>query len=326
MNVDLAGREDLFHGIFALEKNAQGVTPLRMSPELYDFYRGRSEAWGIRARGAAGVRLKFRTTARKLAMKVRFGPFSREFFGFDVSCAGNRVKRFTQAHASDSFALETALPGEGSRAVTIAFPWQTECTITSFQLDDASVIEPVAYPQKPMVFIGDSITQGFSVFAPGDSYAARTARALGRDSINLSVGGMIMLGEAVEKALAYDWDAAVLAYGVNDCAQHRELSDFRAETMRSLKALCGRAGAKIFVIAPLPWPACPAQHPAEFALQFYRDILAECVAEFPQATLICGTELLEDDPQYFVADRVHPNEAGMALIAQRLIPRLRAAL
>jgi len=326
IDVDLTGREELFHGIFALEQSAQGVTPLRMTPELYDFYRKRSEAWGIRARAAAGVRLKFRTAAKKLAMKVQFGPFSREFFGFDVSCAGNRVKRFTQDHASASFAFETALPGEGPRVVTIAFPWQAECVISALQLDDAGMVEPVAYPRKPMVFIGDSITQGFSVSAPGDSYAARTAQALGRDSLNLSIGGMVMLGEAVEGALAYDWDTAVLAYGVNDCSQHRELSDFRADTMRSLTVLCSRAGAKVFVLTPLPWPACPAAHPAEFALPLYRDVLAECVAAFPQATLIRGPELLEDDTRYFVADRVHPNEAGMARIAQRLIPRLRAAL
>ena len=325
IDIDLAGREDLFHGIFSLEKNERGVVPVRISPKLQEFYCRQSEAWGIRARCPAGVRLKFRTTAKKLAMKVRFGSFCRESFGFDVSCAGNPVRRFTEDHAAESFAFETALPGRGPRAVTVAFPWQSECTVTSFQLDDAGMIEPVVYPRKPIAFIGDSITQGFSVSAPGDSYAARTARALGRDSINLSVGGMDMIGEAVEGALDYDWDTAVLAYGVNDCAKHHPLAAFRAETMRSLKALCGRAGAKIFVIAPLPWPGCPAEHPAEFALQFYRDAVAECVAEFPQATLIKGVELLEDDPRYF-ADHVHPNEAGMARIAQRLIPRLRAAL
>lgn len=321
-DVDLAGREDLFHGISSLEKTTQGVVPLRMTAKLLDFYRRASDAWFIRARCSAGVRLKFRTAAGKLAMKVGFGPFCRDFFGFDVSCAGNLVRHFTQDHSGESFAFETALPGRGPRVVTVAFPWQTECTITAFQLDDASLVEPVAYPRQPMVFIGDSITQGFVVSSPGDSYAARTARCLGRDSVNLAVGGMVMLGEAVEGALAYDWDTAVLAYGVNDCSKHRELKDFRADSMRSLQALCSRAGAKVFVIAPLPWPGCPAEHPAELALPRYREILAECVANFPQATLINGLELLENDPQYF-ADGVHPNREGMERIARRLIPRLR---
>ena len=318
--VVLDGREDLFHGVISLQKNAYGIMPMRFTDSLYEMYRTEKYARFSRARGSAGMRIQFRTTARKMAMNFRFDSFIREYFGFDVSCDGILVKRITQNTAMESFAFEVELPGEGPKEVKIAFPWQVECTVTSLQLDDISMVEPIAIPGKPIAMIGDSITQGFEVASPGESYAARLADGLGKEWYNLSVGGMIMRGEANEGALDYPWDAAVLAYGVNDCSKKVPIKEFKQETMRSLKALTSRAGARIFVITPLPWPGSPA----ELSLQDYRDVIIESSGQFKQLTLINGPDLLENDSRYF-ADAVHPNSLGMEIMAGKLLPLLREA-
>ena len=323
--VPLEGKKELFHGIVSLKKTPYGVVPSRMTDRLLDFYRSRGgEPRLIRAQGSAGVRLQFRTKAERMALRIKFGPFIRNHFGFDISCDSVPVKRLIEKTAMEDFSFETELPGNGLRTVIVSFPWQTECTVMSLQLDDVSVVEPVANPGPPIVMLGDSITQGYEVSAPEESYAARTAAGLGREWINLAVGGMTMRGEGTEAALDYPWDTALLAYGVNDCAGRVPLDEFRQETMRSLKALCGRSGAKIFMIAPLPWPGCPADHPADRSLQKYREILAECAGKFPQAALVDGTILLENDPRFFAEDMIHPNAQGMKRIADRLIPLIRA--
>ena len=90
--------------------------------------------------------------------------------------------------------------------------------------------------------------------------------------------------------------------------------------MRSLKALTSRAGARIFVITPLPWPGAPA----ELSLQDYRDVIIESSGQFKQLTLINGPDLLENDSRYF-ADAVHPNSFGMEIMASKLLPLLREA-
>ena len=120
-DVTLAGREDLFHGIFTLQQTGEGVLPLRMSERLLDFYRG-NEAWLIRAYGTSGVRLQFRTTARRMALSLKLEQFCREYFGFDVICNGELVKRMTQNTSADAFSFDAELPGDGLRTVTVAFP------------------------------------------------------------------------------------------------------------------------------------------------------------------------------------------------------------
>ncbi len=321
--IPLEGRKNLFHGIFSLKKTPYGVVPSRMTDKLLDFYRSMGEPRLIRAQGSAGVRLQFRTKAGRMALRFKFGAFIRNYFGFDICCDSVPVERLTQKTAMEDFSFEVELPGNGPHTVTVSFPWQTECTVMSLQLDDASMVEPVENPGLPIVMLGDSITQGFEVPAPEESYAAQVAAGLGREWINLAVGGMTMRGEPAEAALDYPWDTALLAFGVNDCAGGVSLDEFRQETMRSLKALCSRSGAKIFVVAPLPWPGCPADHPTDRPLQKYREILAECAGKFPQAVLADGTKLLENDRSFF-ADTVHPNSQGMKRIAARLIPLIRA--
>lgn len=316
--VALDGRSELFRGVVSLQKNAHGILPMRFTDKLYEIYRTEKFAKFSRARGSAGVRIQFRTTARKLSLEVKFDSFVRAYFGFDVSCDGALVKRIAHRTTMESFAFEAELPGDGPRTVTIAFPWQVECTVVSLKLDDVSMVEPVLCPGEPIVMIGDSITQGFEVACPGESYAARLTEALGKEWYNLSVGGMIMRGEANEGALDYPWDTAVLAYGVNDCSKEVPIDEFRQETIRSFKALTSRAGARIFVISPLPWPGCPA----DLSLQEYRDVIIEEAGQFKQITLVNGLDLLENDPRYF-ADAVHPNVLGMKIIANKLIPLIR---
>ena len=199
-DVTLAGREELFHGIYSLQQTDDGVLPMRMSERLLDFYR-RNEAWLIRAYCSAGVRLQFQTTARRMALSLKLEQFCRLYFGFDVWCNGELVKRMTQNSSADAFSFEAELPGEGLRMVTVAFPWQARCTVLSLQLDDPSTVEPVKASTKPMVMIGDSITQGFEVASPGETYAARLTSALGHEWYNLSIGGMVMQGESAEAAL-----------------------------------------------------------------------------------------------------------------------------
>jgi len=320
--VDLAGREDLFHGICSLEKTADGVMPHRMTARLLDFYRRTNTDWFVRARGSSsGVRMEFRTAAKKLAMKIRFGDHCRFFYGFDIRCGDRPVGRFASRTMGEGVEFSQNLPGEGVRTVRIAFPWQSLCDIISFQLDDVSVIEPNTYPARPILFLGDSITQGYEAVAPDDAYVPRLALALGRDFFDLGVGGMVLRSDAVAHALDYPWSTAFLAFGVNDCSKRRELSVFREDVLRSLELLSGRADSKLYVITPLPWPGCPADQPEELSLSRYRAVLEECAAKFPSVTLFRGPELMDECPENY-ADKVHPNETGMARIACRLAERL----
>lgn len=321
-SIDLHGRPEFFHGIAALESADGGLYAARMTPELREFYRRQSEMWYFRAVGGAGVSLEFRTAARKLAMRFKLGVRSRDFFGFDVVCDGRLAARMASPTPRDVFEFAVDLPGAGVRTTAVHFPYEVESFLESMELDDDAVLEPVIYPEAPIVFIGDSITQGMEAVAPGETYAVQLARKLGRDSVNLSVGGMRMLAEPTRHALNYRWDTAILAYGVNDSACRTPLPTFREQTIACLRLLTSRPGAKVRLFTPIPWPAQPQNHPAEFTLEHYRRTLTECAQIFPAVKVVDGAALLENDVRYF-ADGVHPNAGGMARMASRLYDRLK---
>lgn len=318
--VDLTGRPEFFHGIAALEVAERGLFAARMTPELREFYRRQSEMWYFRAVGGAGVRIVFRTAARKLAAHFALGVRSRDFFGFDVVCGKQLIARLTSPTPRDEFEFTAALPGSGIRTVEIHLPYEVESFLRKLELDDDGVMEPVTFPEAPMIFIGDSITQGMEAVAPGETYAVQLAQKLGRDSINLAVGGMRMLAEPTRYALDYRWDTAILAYGVNDAAGRTPLAAFREQTRRCLTLLTARAEAQVWIFTPIPWPNQPVKHPVEFALEQYREILLECAAAFPAVRVVDGFTLLENEARYF-ADGVHPNAEGMARMAERLFRR-----
>jgi lysophospholipase L1-like esterase len=56
-------------------------------------------------------------------------------------------------------------------------------------------------------------------------------------------------------------------------------------------------------------------------LEDYRQALRQAAAGLPQVTVIEGTELLEDREDLFY-DKVHPNNAGMAQIAENITAHL----
>ena len=319
--IDLFGHSDLFHGIHHLQKTADGVIPVRLSEKLQEYYQRKSADWFRYSRGSAGVTLQFCTTAAKMTLQVKLNSFARPYFGFDVLCGGTLIKRVTENSEMETYSFSADLPGKGLRHITVAFPWQSECDITGLFLDDASVVEPITYSGQPLLMLGDSITQGFEVSYPGESYAARVAAARGGEWFNLAVGGTVMDSETVAGAMEYPWSTVILAFGVNDSSKKIPLEKFRTETMKSLTLLSSRKEAEIFVFTPLPWHGCPSDHPEEFALGKYRDILKECAAKFPQVRCIDGPTLLDDRDEYF-ADAVHPCAAGMKMIAQRAIPLL----
>ncbi len=314
--VDLAGKIELFHGIHHLQNCADGVIPCRLTEKLQDFYRRKSPDWFRYSRGCAGVTLQFKTVAKKLTLQVKFNSFARPFWGFDIFCDKVLIAQIAENSEMPSYTIEAELPGEGVRHITVAFPWQAECCVTGVFLDDISAVEPVKCAGKSLLTLGDSITQGFDVVSPGASYAARIAAARGGEWFNLAVGGTVMDSESVAEALNYPWDTVTLAYGVNDCSKKIPLAKFREETLKSLTILSSRAGAEIFLFTPLPWYGCPADHPAEFALDRYRKILQECAAKFPQIHLLDGAKLLDNEGKYF-ADAVHPNAGGMKMVAER---------
>jgi acyl-CoA thioesterase I len=180
--------------------------------------------------------------------------------------------------------------------------------------------------RKVVTILGDSITAGFGLPAadalPAQLQAA--LKALGSNAIvrgagvsgDTTAGGLARVGFSVQN----DTDVCVVALGGNDV-----LNGVSTQTTKSnLEAIVRKLKArKIRVV--LAGLSAPGDLGGEFAREF--SAIFPAVAKAEKAPLY--PNLLEGvllDDRYNQADGLHPNAAGVKIIARRLAPVVARAL
>jgi len=183
--------------------------------------------------------------------------------------------------------------------------------------DPAPRRAPTATPGRPptVVFLGDSITSGHRLPVE-EAYPHRLREALGVEVVNAGIsgdttgGGLIRLETDV---LAHAPRLVVVELGVNDAFSRQP----RETTVANLRAITRRiretGAAVVLVHISLP----------TLAGDGYRADLRE-IARAEGATLV--EDFLQGVVPGHTYDGLHPDAAGQARLAERLLPVLRAQL
>jgi acyl-CoA thioesterase I len=180
--------------------------------------------------------------------------------------------------------------------------------------------------RKVVTVLGDSITAGFGLPAaealPAQLQAA--LKALGSTAIvrgagvsgDTTAGGLARVGFSVQN----DTDVCVVALGGNDVLNGVSTQATKANLEAIVRKLKAR---KIRVV--LTGLSAPGDLGGEFAREFSAVFPAVAKAEkvpiYPN--LLAGVLL---DERYNQADGLHPNAAGVKIIAKRLAPVVARAL
>ncbi len=169
---------------------------------------------------------------------------------------------------------------------------------------------------RAIICFGDSLTQGVGA-TPGNDYPSRLARALGREVINAGVAGETSedgLRRLERDVLSKDPRLVVVAFGGNDFLQRlpweRTFSniDRMVERIQARGAMVVVAGVRSGLLG-------------NAAKKEYRRI-----AKARRAALV--PDLLEDvfGRPSRMADAVHPNDAGYAVMAERVAKTVKPLL
>lgn len=191
-------------------------------------------------------------------------------------------------------------------------------------LASAAAAPVLAARPKVVTIVGDSITAGLGLPANA-ALPAQLQRALARLGVTAIVRGAGVSGDTAADGLARldfsvarDTDVCVVALGGNDLLQGQA----PAATKASLEAIVRRLKARRIgvvlagITAP---PAVGAGYAREFAAIFPSIARAERVSLDPDLLAGVGPALRQ-------ADGLHPNAAGVAVIAGRLASLVAAAL
>lgn len=214
------------------------------------------------------------------------------------------------------------------RTVQLWLPTISTCTVAGVTVAEGARVEAAEVPEPRWLAIGDSLTQGFSVQCPTQTWVHRLMRRWDLPAWNLGVGGIKIEPGAFEWALSLKrWDLVTLALGSNHSwhpAEVERAPDLAAQLVEL--ALSGGHGRVAWLLPP--WKPCEeGLGPQEFhgvpltretgeRVRQVRESIRERLQEYAPRLEIVG-DLGVRDARYY-PDGLHPFAIGFARYADRV--------
>ncbi|MFD7443066.1 GDSL-type esterase/lipase family protein [Streptomyces sp. NPDC059909] len=293
--------------------------------------------WDTRERAALpiGVRLEFTVPDGARAVQVRYRarvPGATEPLRDLAHCfslwRGDHWVHDSFAGPTEEATVTIELPsGEGP--FTLHPPESQSPVILGLRGMGGTLLPAPGRPR--WVVHGDSITEGWWSTRPARSWPAAAGRALGLDTVNLGYAGAAR-GElpVAQQLAALPAEVLTLAFGTNCWSRIPYTAPLLYETVRAFVALVrqGHPDTPLLVLSPVLHPeaestpnACGATL-AELRTAMESAALDLASAGDGRLALLPGRGLLTAD---HLADGLHPNDAGHALMASAVADALRGA-
>lgn len=266
---------------------------------------------GSNAKATTGIRLDFHTNSKKLAFKPKSGG------RFELYVNGIFKAIFTRAENDDvEFSWDMSNERENNR-ITLFFPAHGVPGVLSYvELDDGASVTPHEFDVK-MLFIGDSITQGWDSHYDSLSYANRVSDFFNAYSVVQGVGGAFFHESIFDPEIDYDPNVVIFAFGTNDWVHYGNIEELRTHASRFIEAVAKRfEGKKIFGISPT-WRD-NVQKPRTSG--YFKDVCDTVKEEISAhgVTLIEGEYLTPHIPDFYSDKELHPNGLGFGIYAENL--------
>jgi lysophospholipase L1-like esterase len=268
------------------------------------------------------------TDAYEISFDFRvFAASSRFFYSVDlyidgVLCDQLYVMNYLRKkEGSVSFSLP-----EGTHRVTIYFPNLMRLDLASICLTGASFAEPVPSKMK-ILFLGDSITQGYDAYHSSLSYVNRLSETLDSEILDQAVGGEIFDEKILDEELPFDPDLVIVAYGTNDWALQPNKETFLLAAEKFFKKIKEiYPDKKLVYISPI-WRG---DYQKPFGTQdtnvgaFDESVAAlQSLAKENGLFVVDGISLTPHISDFFADQILHPNDLGFGFYAENLLKALK---
>ena len=276
----------------------------------------KSETLCKNSKATTGVRLDFHTDSQKLSFKAISGQ------KYEVKIDGLSVAQYILSE-NDTVSLDIRDPLGNAKEeyrVTLVLPSHGPAAALEYvELDDGAFIRPHRFDMK-MLFIGDSITQGWASSYDTYSYAYRVSDFFNAESVIQGIGGAYYNEDSFDH-IDFDPDVVFVSYGTNDFSHYKTYDDFRAHSEAHLALIANEyKGKKIFVISPI-WRD-KRDGKAMGTFEGCRQIVIDGAEKFG-LTHIDGLTLVPPLSALFQDEYLHPNDNGFSFYAENLIKAIK---
>jgi len=324
----------LFRGVCGLSCENGRLMPLRFTPAQHEALRALDNDFERLSRCSAGVSLAFETDAEEIAFSLRAEVLYTASGELDILENGVLTESLPLPPSGCDPVIRYRKKAVGRVRMEIFLPANAQFLLWDFSLGNWS---PALPPDGPLLlFYGDSLTQCAYIPQPSLSFAALVCRGLNGSMVNRGIGSLFYDASILDENDPLRPQTVFCQYGINDIVVHEngrpvvhggnavfcredELSPLFEKADAFFSRLCRiHSSARLCVLTPF-------QHTREpelaSLLSAYRRGLTE-TARKHGALVLCGSDLVPNRSEYFVADGVHLNTAGNRAAADSILAAL----
>lgn len=300
--------QNFYFGAYSFAETEDGyLQAFQYNAEQIAYFKKASDFWYERCTASTCKTLEFTTEATEIAFDYKLIWVASED-SFEVAVDG-LITDIRYIHEIDREGrLKFELP-KGSKKVTVYLPSDATAVIRDFEAD-----KPVAPAQKgpKVLWLGDSITQGFGPLRSSCTYVSVANRILNYDIINQGIGGYIYDKNVLMKMDGYTPDKIIIALGTNQfwCETMKDVEEYYARLMEVY-------GSDMPVLCVSPIWRGDAPDNFEKFVDFCENV-KKIAGSYKNVTVVDGFGLVPHLPEYYL-DKLHPNCFGAEVYGRNLV-------
>ena len=305
--------KEIYYGAYSMCETDDGyLQSFQYTQQQMEYFKESLDFWYDRCMASSAKTLEFSTKATKFSFEYKIIWVGSED-SFELVVDGLITKIYYVKDLPKEGKLTSEMP-TGDKKVMVYLPADATVLIRNFEID-ADLI-PVEKGEK-VLWMGDSITQGFGPLRSAHTYVSVANRLLNYDIINQGIGGYIYDKNVLVDMEGYSPEKIIVSLGTNQ---------YGTETMKDVEEYYERllevyGDRPVLCITPI-WRG-DSPDGLEVLARFCENIKNIC-AKYPNITVVEGFKLLPHASEYFL-DNLHPNALGSEIYGRNLVLAIQEA-
>ena len=302
----------IYFGAYSFKETEDGwLQAFQYTEAQMEYFRSAFDFWYDRCMATTAKTLEMTTNARTVSFEYRIiWEGSQDSFELAVDNQITEIRYVKDLPKEGK--LTWNLP-DGEKNVVIYLPADATVLIRNCEVDGS--FSPARKNEK-VLWLGDSITQGFGPLRSAQTYVSVANRLLNYDIINQGIGGYVYDKKSLMKMEGYSPDKIIVALGTNQfgCETMQDVEEYY-ETLISIYG----TEIPILCVTPLWRGDVPDGFPT--LARFCENVKA-IAGRYPNVKIIDGFKLVPHLPEYFL-DNLHPNQLGTETYGRNLVEEIR---
>lgn len=305
--------KSIYFGALWFKETSEGyLQAFQYTESQMEYFKNAFEFWYDRCFATTAKTFELKTKATKITFDYKFiWKGSEDSFELFIDNVATKIVYVKDLAEEGNISFE--LP-EGEKDVVIYLPADATVLVRNFELDGEFV--PAKKGEK-VLWIGDSITQGYGPLRSAQTYVSVANRCLNYDILNQGIGGYIYDKNTMVPMEGYRPDKIIIAMGTNQFAS--ETMDMVEDYYVALKEVYG--DTPVLCISPVWRGERPEQF--EIFVRFCENV-KKIAGKYGNVTVVDGFSLVPHLQEYYL-DGLHPNVLGAEYYGRNLVDAIKKA-